>query len=93
MPEPWSPIGPGQAEMTDTAFLFEPHPRKTLPDRSASTPPRSLFTYRIPPPPLAAFVGTLWFYRCDASVRVPERVLPTGSMELVVDLRDDARGP
>jgi AraC-like DNA-binding protein len=92
MPGPPFPIEPGRAEMPDTAFLFEPPRHKNIP-YCDMTIPKSLFTCRIPASPLAEFVDMFWFYRCDASVRVRERVLPAGTMELVVDLRDDARGP
>jgi AraC-like DNA-binding protein len=84
MPEP--------LEIPDTAFLFEPPRDGPFPDREAPIP-RSLFTYQIPPPPLSEFVDRFWFYRCDASVRVRERALPAGTMELVIDLRNDGRGP
>jgi AraC-like DNA-binding protein len=79
-------------EVQDTALLFEPHKHGPLPDGDESLP-RSLFRCWIPSPPLADSVGMFWFYRCDASVRVRERVLPTGTMGLVIDLRDDAPGP
>jgi AraC-like DNA-binding protein len=84
MPEP--------LEMPDTAFLFEPPRHKPPPDRDLSVA-RSLFTYHIPPPPLSEFVDRFWSYRCDASVRVRERALPAGTMELVIDLRNDRRRP
>src|SRR4051812_42044223 len=78
--------------MTDTGFLFEPRPDRSLPDPDGSIP-RSIFTCDLPPPPLAEFVERFWFYRCAAAVRVRERVLPTGTMGLAVDLRDGAPGP
>jgi AraC-like DNA-binding protein len=84
MPEP--------LEMPDIAFLFEPPRDNPLPDGDVSIP-RSRFICRIPPPSLSGFVDLFWFYRCDASVRVRERVLPTGTMGLVIDLRDDSPGP
>ena len=90
MSEPLSSICPKRGAMPDTAFLFEPSRHKPLPDGDASIP-RSVFTYHIPPPPLSEFVDRFWFYRCDASVRVRERALPAGTMELVVDLRHDGR--
>jgi hypothetical protein len=43
----------------------------------------------IPQPPLAAFVDKLWLYEGDAPPHAKERRLPDGSMELVINLRDD----
>lgn len=48
-------------------------------------------TYRtcIPGPPLSDFVELFWFYEgCDLP-HAKERVLPTGTMELVINLHDD----
>ena len=84
MPEP--------REMPDTSFLFEPSPDDPLPVEDRSIP-TSRFIYRSPSPSLADSVDQFWFYRCDASVRVRERVLPTGTMGLVIDLREDSPGP
>jgi AraC-like DNA-binding protein len=83
---------PELPEMPDSAFLFEPPRDKPLPDGDTSIP-RSRFICRSPSPSLADSVNQFWYYRCDASVRVGERVLPTGTMGLVVDLREDAPGP
>lgn len=41
-----------------------------------------------PAPPLAAFIDRLWTL-ADAPPHERERVLPSGTLELVVDLRDD----
>ena len=79
-------------EMPDTAFLFEPPRDAPRPDKDDSTP-RSRFICRTPQPALSGSVDLFWFYRCDASIRVRERVLPTGTMGLVVDLREDSPGP
>ncbi len=82
----------GPFELPDTAFLFEPPRGDLRPDGDLSIP-RSRFLCRMPPPSLAGFVDVFWFYRCEAPVRVRERTLPTGTMGLVVDLRDESRGP
>src|SRR4029077_18522499 len=45
----------------------------------------------VPRPPLNQFVELLWFHEglnCDHRL---ERVLPDGSMELIINLRDEAR--
>jgi AraC-like DNA-binding protein len=92
MPAPFIPAQPRRLEMPDTAFLFEPHSHKPLPNGDESLP-RSLFMCCGPSSSLADSVDIFWFYRCDRSVRVRERVLPTGTMGLVIDLRDDAPAP
>ncbi|MFL5692257.1 MAG: DUF6597 domain-containing transcriptional factor [Ktedonobacteraceae bacterium] len=43
----------------------------------------------IPQPPLAAFVDVFWLYEGDAPQHTKERRLPDGTMELVVNLRED----
>ncbi len=43
-----------------------------------------------PRPPLADFVETLWLYEGDPPLHTKERRLPTGTMELVINLRDNA---
>jgi AraC-like DNA-binding protein len=83
---------PGRFEPADFSFLFEPTRERPLPDQDGSIP-MSQFTCRPPPTPLAAFVDRLWFYRCEAPVRIGERAMPTGTMGLVVDLRSDSPGP
>ena len=48
-------------------------------------------TTHVPRPPLNQFVEFLWFHEglnCDYRL---ERVLPDGSMELIINLRDEAR--
>lgn len=44
----------------------------------------------IPRPPLSEFVGSLWYYEGDNPQHEKERVLPTGTMEIVINLRDDS---
>jgi len=51
----------------------------------------SFVTY-IPRPPLSKFVDMFWLYRRDASTHAKERLLPTGTMELVMSLADDSSG-
>lgn len=43
----------------------------------------------IPRPPLSDFVEMFWFYGGYAPPHARERVLPHGSMDLIVNLRDD----
>jgi AraC-like DNA-binding protein len=43
----------------------------------------------VPRPPLSDFVGLFWFYDGDEPGHALERVLPTGTVELVINLRDD----
>jgi AraC-like DNA-binding protein len=43
----------------------------------------------IPQLPLAAFVDVFWLYEGDAPRHAKERRLPDGSMELVINLRED----
>jgi AraC-like DNA-binding protein len=48
----------------------------------------TLLTYT-PRPPLSEFVELLWLAEGDAPPHAKERVLPTGTTELVIDLRDE----
>lgn len=43
----------------------------------------------IPRPPLSDFVGMFWFYGGYAPAHARERVLPDGSMDLIISLRDE----
>jgi AraC-like DNA-binding protein len=47
--------------------------------------------YRLysPPPPLGLFVELLWLYEGLRPAHPRERLLPTGTVEIVVDLRED----
>lgn len=58
-------------------------------ERSVSIQPTIYRTY-IPQPPLAAFVETFWLYEGYNPSHAKERRLPDGSMELVINLREDA---
>jgi AraC-like DNA-binding protein len=48
-----------------------------------------LFHRYIPAPPLSDFVALLWLYEGYRQPHAKERLLPDGSMELVVNLNDD----
>jgi AraC-like DNA-binding protein len=50
-----------------------------------------LFRTRKPPPLLSEYVDWLWFYEGLFPPHRCERVLPDGSMELIVNLRDEPR--
>jgi len=82
----------GWAGETDAGFVFEPGPDGP-PAKGDASAPRGAFRSRAPAATLADSVDALWFYRCDASVRVRERVLPTGTMGLFFDLRDPSGWP
>jgi AraC-like DNA-binding protein len=43
----------------------------------------------VPRPPLSDFVGLFWFYEGYQQPHKKERLLPDGSMELVINLRED----
>ena len=43
----------------------------------------------VPPPPLADFVALLWIHEGHSSPHTLERALPSGTAELVINLRDD----
>lgn len=58
-------------------------------ERSAPRQPTLYCTYT-PQPPLAAFVETFWLYEGYNPPHTKERRLPDGSMELVINLREDA---
>jgi AraC-like DNA-binding protein len=44
----------------------------------------------VPRPPLSDLVELLWFAEGTPATHAKERLLPTGTMELVINLRDDA---
>lgn len=46
------------------------------------------YTYT-PPPPLSEFVALFWLYEGYATPHAKERLLPTGTTELVINLRED----
>jgi AraC-like DNA-binding protein len=47
---------------------------------------------RTPRPPLSDFVELLWLHESPTPSHVSERVLPTGTIELVIDLADNTEG-
>lgn len=51
---------------------------------------RMIYHTYIPRPPLSEFVDLLWYYKADEPPHEKERVLPTGTMEMVINLRDEA---
>src|SRR5471032_2298467 len=46
------------------------------------------YRYR-PPPPLADFVDVFWYFEGSGSAHAKERLLPTGTIELVINLGED----
>jgi AraC-like DNA-binding protein len=48
-----------------------------------------LYLARVPPPPLDAFISSIWY--CESEVRpfALERVLPIGAAQLIVNLKED----
>jgi AraC-like DNA-binding protein len=49
-----------------------------------------MFLHRVPAPPLSDHIAILWLYDMPAPGHAQERLLPSGSMELVVDLLNRA---
>lgn len=49
----------------------------------------TLYRTYIPQPPLADFVALFWLYEGYDPPHAKERILPTGTMEIVINLRDD----
>jgi hypothetical protein len=47
-----------------------------------------IYRRHAPRPPLSEFVELLWFFESAAPSHQSERVLPTGTVELVINLRD-----
>src|SRR5688500_1050507 len=53
------------------------------------TEPNSVcFKCYVPKRPLSDFVGLFWYWRGHDAVYARERVLPTGTVELVIDLNE-----
>jgi AraC-like DNA-binding protein len=46
----------------------------------------TIFHFYQPPPPLSKFVETFWIYEGPAAEHKIERILPTGTLELAIDL-------
>jgi AraC-like DNA-binding protein len=51
-----------------------------------------IYRRQAPPPPLSDFVELLWLFENAASSHASERVLPTGTVELVINLGDNTTG-
>ena len=49
----------------------------------------SVFTFHKPPPQLANFVECFWIHEGSVAGEATEQILPTGTFELVINLRDD----
>src|SRR5262245_1628464 len=47
-----------------------------------------IFKYYYPPAPLGEFVGLFWYWRGHDLPYSKERLLPTGTVELVINLAD-----
>src|SRR5262245_7171154 len=60
-------------------------------DHVASNGP-SMMRAIVPPPPLSDFVALLWLYEGYAPPHTKERLLPSGTVELVIDLSEDTSG-
>jgi len=50
----------------------------------------TIFNFYKPKPPLSKFVDIFWLYEGYEPVHKTERILPTGTLELVINLRQDA---
>ncbi len=48
-----------------------------------------LYLTHVPRPPLAQFVHLLWLYEGYTQPHAKERILPTGEMQIVVNLLED----
>lgn len=52
----------------------------------------TIFDFFRPKPPLSKFIDSFWLYEGRAAERSAERILPTGSLELAVNLRQNELG-
>jgi AraC-like DNA-binding protein len=48
-----------------------------------------VFSKRVPSPPLSQFVNLLWLYEGYTQPHAKERILPTGEMQIVINLAED----
>ena len=48
-----------------------------------------IFVTRRPAPPLDAHIDAIWLFHCAPRPFTPERVLPTGGAQLIVNLKED----
>ena len=49
----------------------------------------TIFNFCLPKPPLSKFVDSLWLYQSDVAEHSTEHILPTGTLELAINLRQD----
>src|SRR5215207_2068200 len=49
----------------------------------------TIFNFFKPKPPLSKFVDSFWLYEGHAAEHQTERILPTGTLELVINLRQN----
>src|SRR5262245_31867183 len=91
MSDTLSPTKSMRTEVADTTFVFEPCP-PAPPPGGESTRSKHL-RYAIPPPPLADLVEAFWLWQSDPAPHTKERVLPTGAMQLFLDLGDETSAP
>ena len=52
----------------------------------------TIFNFYKPKPPLSQFVDNFWLFEGDAAGHKIERILPTGTLELVINLRQNELG-
>ena len=48
-----------------------------------------IFNFCQPKPPLSKFVDSFWFYEGNNAEHQPQHILPTGTLELVINMRQD----
>ena len=48
-----------------------------------------IFNFCQPKPPLSKFVDSFWFYESNNAEHQPQHILPTGTLELVINVRQD----
>src|SRR4051794_26692283 len=48
------------------------------------------FRHHIPAPPLNDFIDSFWIYEHDPQPHALERILPTGALSLIINLREDS---
>src|SRR5512138_521484 len=49
----------------------------------------TIFNFYKPKPPLSKYVDNLWLYEGDVPEHKTERILPTGTLELEINLRQN----
>jgi AraC-like DNA-binding protein len=48
-----------------------------------------LYRHRVPRPPLDALIASIWLYKNEPCAHALERILPTGTAQLIVNLKED----